>query len=398
MMRVCVTGIGAVSAAGTGAAPLLESMLSERSAIAPSAAISGRAAGSAPVQVRDRTTRRLDRAAAMFVTAAREAWQDAGLEQSPPDPEMCAVIEGSSLGPLSDALTRHAQCIAEAGAYTPRPSGMIQFMTGSGGTTLAHLYDIRGPVLHLSAGSVSSMVAIGEGCMRIARGEVDVAVVGGAECPLHPIIVDHFEAAGILTGGVGSDGCCRPFDRRRSGTVLGEGAGVLIIESEDHARRRGAHPLALIHGFGLARETGSMTAPDPRGAGVAAAARQALAAVMLTDVGWIKAHGTGTRTNDAAEVAGLAEVFGAGLPQTPITSLKSTFGHALGASGAVETVAAALALGKQLIPPTLGTEEIDETLPRCSVALRAEKCCAPVALVLAEGFGGRCAALALGRA
>lgn len=394
-MRIWITGTGAVSAAGVGAAPLLQLMLSGGSAVAPSPELTGRSAGRAPTVERHGLTRRLDRAAAMFVTAACEAWQDAGLERGSLDPDRCAVIEGSSLGPLSDALTRHALCIAEADEYSPRPSGMIQFMTGAGGTTLAQMFGIRGPVLHLSAGSVSSMVAIVEACTKIAHGQVDLAVVGGAECPLHPVIVEHFDAAGILAGRNGADRACRPFDRARCGTVLGEAAGALVLESETHARRRGARPLAFIRGFGLARETGSMTAPDPRGAGVTAAVREAVAGVGLKNIGWIKAHGTGTRTNDAAEVTGLAAVFGGRLPETPITSLKATVGHSLGASGAVETVATVLALGQRLIPPTLGTETVDTALPACSIPLQPETCQNAAVLVLAEGFGGRCAALAV---
>lgn len=393
--RVCVTGIGAVSAAGIGIAPLAALLIEGRTGVRRDAELGGRFAGRAPTPATNARTRRLDRAATLFFSAGTEAWHDAGLDAARPDPERCAVIEGSSIGPLCDVLTWHTLRVTEKDDHAARPSGVVRFMTGAGGTALANAFDIRGPVLHLSAGSVSAMAAIGDAWQKIAAGIIDLAIVGGAECPLHPEIAEHFDAAGILAACGGDVAGCRPFDTRRSGTVLGEGAGAFILESEAHARRRGARPRAIVRGFGLARETHSMTAPDPNGAGVAAAVRRATQRVPLREVGWIKTHGTGTQLNDAAEARGLATVFGRRLHATRLTSLKPALGHALGASGALEAVAVALALEARIVPATLGTQEVDPVLPRCSVALRAEPSSATVALVLAEGFGGRCAALTL---
>jgi len=140
-----------------------------------------------------------------------------------------------------------------------------------------------------------------------------------------------------------------------------------------------------------------MTAPDPAGTGVIAAVTQALRAISPGDVDWIKAHGTGTAMNDAAECRGLATVFGPALARVPLTSLKPMLGHSLGASGAVETVAVVLALQEDLVPPTLGTECPDPALPPCRIALRGERLAARRVLLLSESFGGRCAALAVGR-
>jgi 3-oxoacyl-[acyl-carrier-protein] synthase II len=340
-------------------------------------------------------TRRLDRASTLFFTAGTEAWHDAGLDGAVLDPERCAIIEGSSLGATAGLLALHSQYVAEGAEYKARPSALVQFMPGAGGTMLANALDIRGPVHHLSAGSVSAMIAIGDAWERIAAGIIDIAIVGGAECPLDAAIACHFDAAGILAAVDGDASGCRPFDTHRTGTVLGEGAGALILESESHARKRGAWIRALVRGFGFARESTSLTAPDPSGAGVAASVRKATRNIPLSTIGWIKTHGTGTRLNDVAEVRGLATVFGAALPRVCLTSMKPALGHTLGASGALEAVVAILALNMNAVPATLGTNHIDPALPPCHVALTAEPSLSRTALVLAEGFGGKCAAMAL---
>ncbi len=395
--EVWVTGVGVVSAAGIGVTPLLRLLFSGDTAVRVHQELGGRCAARAPTPSRERWTHRLDRSALLFFTAAEEAWLDAGLSDVELDPRRCGVIEGSSLGPLADVLTEHAETKLLSDRQRPRPSRLIRFMTGAGGAALAQSRGLRGPVFHLSAGSVSASCAIGEAFQKIALGAADLVVAGGAECPLHPEVVESFAAAGILAGSNGGESTCRPFDTHRCGTVLGEGAGALILEASDHAARRGARPRAVVTGFGLSCEGYGMTAPDPEGTGVAEAVRQALAERDTKEVGWIKTHGTGTRLNDAAECHGLATVLGNRLPNVPLTSLKPTLGHCLGASGAVEGVASVLALESSLIPPTCGTIEVDPSLPRCAVATRATVTSAKLILLLAESFGGRCAALALRR-
>jgi 3-oxoacyl-(acyl-carrier-protein) synthase len=391
--RVWVTGLGAVSAAGLGITPLVSLLRQERSATAPIAELGGRNAGRAPALPRHPVTRRLDRSAQMVFLAALEAWADAGLlpDAAPP---RSGLIEGSSLGPLGDAVASARG--AEAKLRAPRPSGVIRFMPGAGGAAFAGSVGMRGPVLHVSAGSVSALAAIGEAWLKVASGQLDLAICGGSECPLQPEVIDQLAAAGVLAA-AGAN-ACRPFDPGRDGTVLGEGAGMMVLESERHARARGARARAVLRGYGFVSEGVSMTAPDPAGRGVAEAVSEALRDVPQTSIGWIKAHGTGTRANDAAEARGLASVFGGRLPSIPITSLKPALGHTLGASGGLEAVVVALGLGGGFIPPTLGTTEVDPSLPPCTVALRARPSEGPVALVLAQGFGGRCAALALERA
>ena len=393
---VWVTGLGAVTGAGVGTAPLLDALRAGRSSVRPVAELDGLPAARAPDPPRDRRARHLERSAALFLAAAEEAWHDAALGDEVPDPARYGVIEGSSLGPLADVLETLRARLA-TGDVALRPSGLVRFMTGAGGAALAHCHRLRGPVLHVSAGSVSAACAIGEAFQKIAAGLADVVVAGGAECPLQRDVIEHFRLAGILATPVDGESACRPFDERRTGTVLGEGAGVLVLEDAEHAAGRGARPRAVVSGFGLTCEAFSMISPEPGGAGVAESVRAALGARPPDAIGWIKAHGTGTKLNDAAEVRGIASVFGTRLGEVPITSLKPALGHALGASGAVEAVAGILALECGFVPPTLGTERLDPELPPCRVALRAEPSDAREVLLLSESFGGRCAALAVRR-
>ncbi len=387
---VWVTGIGAVSAAGIGVAPLAAMLVLGRSAVRSLPSLDCMPAGQAPTPPRHPAGRHLDRSARFFLQAGEEAFLDARLKDGRFDPRRCGVLEGSSLGALADLLTE----LAEDSGSAPRPSRLVRYMPGAGGAAFAQLHRVQGPVLHLSAGSVSAAYAIAEGVEKIRSDRLDLVIAGGAECPLHPDVLASFAAAGILGCRESGDSPCRPFDVRRQGTVLGEGAGVLVLESPEHARRRGAWPRAVIRGYGMSCESYSMTAPDPSGAGVARAGREALSG-LRGEPGWIKTHGTGTRLNDAAECRGLASLFGEALADIPITSLKPALGHCLGASAAVETVGAIVALELGIVPPTLGIEQPDPELPPLRVATLGCRPAADSVLLLAESFGGRCAALSL---
>lgn len=392
---VWITGIGAVSAAGIGATALGDMLVDARSGVRPLPELGCVHGGRAGTPDRHAASRHLDRSARLFLAAGEEAWLDSGLDQGRLNSTRYAVFEGSSLGPLADLLTEHEQRRRSPAAA--RPSRLIRYMTGAGGAALAQLHDVRGPVLHLSAGSVSAACAIGEAFQKIALGLLDVVVAGGAECPLHPEIIDSFRSAGVLSESDPAVCACRPFDRWRNGTVLGEGAGVIVLEAAEHAMARRRHPRAVVHGFGMSSESYSMTAPDPRGTGVSDAAREALGAMPPSQIGWIKTHGTGTRLNDAAECRGLARLYGATLPGTPLTSLKPAIGHCLGASAGVELVGTVEALERGLVPPTLGCEQPDPDLPPHSVATKTHPANGSAVLLLAESFGGRCTALVLSK-
>lgn len=388
--EVWITGAGVVSATGIGVG-CLESMLRQGSTAINGDVCADISCAKAPdPSDSGANLKRADRSARMFVTAAREAWKSAGLSPGVCKEVNVGLIEGSSAGPMADLLTAHRK-IAQGTGGELRPSFLLRFMTGGGGAIFAQENELDGPVLHVSAGSTSAMCAIGEGFQKIEDARLDIAIVGGAECPLHPDIMKIFSAAKILA----EDDRCRPFDTLRSGTILGEGAGVFVLEEASHARRRNAQPLGIVAGYGVAVENHSMISPDPRGIGVSLATRKALKNDGTGFDGWIKAHGTGTRANDSAECHGLADVFGRRLTDLPITSLKSTLGHCLGASGSVEAVAVLLALRGGFVPGTHGLEERDPDLPECSVVQDVMDYEAHEVLMLSEGFGGKCAALVL---
>jgi 3-oxoacyl-(acyl-carrier-protein) synthase len=383
---VWITGIGVVSAAGLGVAALEQLITQGGSALSRSPDDS-RWLGRAPDPPPSAATRRLDRAARLFVAAAEEAWRSAGLEDAMLTRERVAVLEGSSLGPMSEVLGD-----LRRGRF-PCPSALLRCMTGAGGSVFGQLHGITGPVLHLSSGSVSAACAVAQGWERIRSGELDVVVAGGAECPLAEEIIATFAAAGLLAPGDESEPGCRPFDAARAGTVLGEGAGVLVLEAAPHAVRRLARPRAILLRAGTATECGGgMLAPRADGEGILRVVR-AVCGMPKARPGWIKSHGTGTRLNDTAEARGLWQAFGPDLAEIPITALKPTLGHTLGASAALEAVASVVALGAGVVPPTHGLTCLDQELGPLRVPTVSTPAPAGPALLLSQSFGGRAAAL-----
>ncbi len=259
--EVWITGLGAVSAVGVGLGPMSTALRNGATGVDRDPELD-EAVGRAPDLPVDRRARRLDRTARMFLAASLEAWSRAGLTDAVLDKSRCGVIEGSSLGPMAELLETHRSLVLEPRARVG-PTALIRFMTGAGGAAFSQDREVKGPVFHVSAGSVSATCAIGEAYHKIATGLADVVVTGGAESPLQADVIRNFRAAGVLT----EEAVCRPFDRRRSGTVLGEGAGAFVLEEAGHARRRGAVPLAAITGYGMATEAFSMVSPDPEGSG-----------------------------------------------------------------------------------------------------------------------------------
>ncbi len=389
MTDVWITGIGAWSAAGGGIAALDAALAGMVSCAAPDAALDGRWLGRAPDPPPDPARRRLDRAAQFFHVAATEAWAVSGLHARELDLDRLAVFEGSALGPVAPTAAL-ARTMAHSPGAHPRPTAVMRLMPGAGADQVAASHGATGAVHTIGAGSASGAVAIIEGWHRIRTGLADVVIAGGAEAALDPGVVAAFASAGLLAPPA-IVVPCRPFDRARSGTLLGVGAGVLSLESAAHAARRGATPLAIIVGCGVSGERRVAPTPDPEGRGIAAAIAKALADGGPRP-GWIKAHGTATRSNDAAECRALGSL----LERAPITSLKPLLGHTLGASGGLEAVAAVLALQQGIVPPTLGTTEVDPALAGCRVPLHVESRRAATTLLLSQSLGGRNTAMVIG--
>ena len=388
--EIWVTGVGCVSAAGPGNAAL-GALLESGSGALRADPLLGIPTGRAPDPPPLRQVRHLDRTAQFFAMAAEEAWASAGLTGGRDPPSDVAVIEGSSLGSMADLLGTQRASGSHAHTSRPHPSHLVRYMPDAGAMAFAQAHGVEGPVFSVSAGSISGALAILEGYRRLATGEVDLIVAGGSECPVDRDIIGTFQAAGVIA----DPAECRPFDRHRKGTVLGEGSGALVLEQAGHAVARGAQGLARILGVGQCTEHSSRTGPRPDGAGIRTAAERALATTRAATVGWIKAHGTGTRSGDAAEARALHLLFGDRLGSIPLTGLKSSLGHTLGASGALEAVAVVLAFQRQIIPATLGHDQSDPELPSCRVTRTVMTCSGGSALLLAESFGGRCAAMVL---
>ena len=395
MNGVWITGIGVVSAAGIGPESLWRAIASGTPCIRSLAPDlwGGHVADSLRRQLPHGAGSALGRSGKLLVAAALDAWRDAGLEDAGDVACEAGLLGASSIGPLAEALDAQARALS---GRKPLPGDVSRCAPGSAAAFAAAAIGALGPLLSISGGSVSSMLAIGEAWIKVATGQLDVCVAAAGEAPLHPRIVDIFRAAGIVADG-GPD-ACRPFDRMRTGTLLGEAGAALVLESAAHARRRGRRPHGVIRGYASAGDPEARrTAPDPEARGLTRAVVRALtiAGIARSDVDYLQLHGTGTRLGDAAEARALAAIFGADrAARIPAAATKPITGHCLGASGAVETIVALLAMRDQCVPPTANVSVID-----CEVGIAAAARNATIntAVVESAGFGGRTAALVLAR-
>jgi 3-oxoacyl-[acyl-carrier-protein] synthase II len=324
-----------------------------------------------------------DRAGALALMAAAEALADAGLAGHGTAPDRLGVALGTTLGGMA---------IFEVWEATgPAVAGIERIPYYAPAARLAAHLDARGPVATTQLACASGTHAIALGAAWIRAGRADVVVAGGTD------LLCRFVVAGFNGLRATSD-VARPFDRRRKGLVLGEGAAVLVLESEAHAAGRGAPVRAYVAGSGAAADAVHMTAPDREGAGAARAMRAALedAALAPGDVHFVSAHGTGTPYNDAMETVALTRVFGAG--RVPVNSIKGAVGHTLGAAGALEAVLCVRVLETGEVPPTAGLEDVDPACATLDLVYGTPRRVAARAVVsTSSGFAGANAALVLTR-
>lgn len=377
-----------VSPFGTGAAAFWEGLLAGRTAVAPIRGFP--AADLAPgvaAEVRGPCDGDDDRTGGLAVCAAELALADARLDPSALDGRRLGVV----LGTTSGALGTFERWDAAVAAGEPPPGGLRAVPYWAPGARIAQLVGARGPVATPQLACASGTHAVALAADWVATGRADVVLAGGADT------LTRFLVAGFNSLRATAD-VARPFDRDRRGLVLGEGAAVLVIESVEHAARRGADARAVVLGAGAAADAVHMTAPDRDGAGAARAIRAALADAGLAPeaVDFVSAHGTGTPYNDAMEAAALGTVFA---PRSvAVNGIKGAIGHTLGAAGALEAVLCVEVLARGVVPPTVGLEDID---PACAAldlvcgAPRPQPAC--VALSTSSGFAGANAAIVLGR-
>ncbi len=324
-----------------------------------------------------RRQRMLDRAAQLAVIAGWQAMRQSGLET--PQVTGGAVILAATSG--QETLDAAYEQLHTGGRV--HPLTVPRVMANAPASTLSQEFGMRGPCFAVASACASSSHAIGLAAQMIRAGMVEVAVTGGADASVTVGFLKGWEGLRVL-----SADACRPFSRNRSGLVIGEGAGILVLESAGHARRRGAAVLAEIAGFGMTADAADMTAPSAEGAGAAMTAALADAGCAPAEIGYVNAHGTGTWLNDRTEVAALRQVFGAHLDRLPVSATKSMIGHCMTAGGALEMIATVMALRDGVLPPTMGFAEPDPDCAIDCVPNAARAADAAVAMSNAFAFGG----------
>lgn len=417
--RVVVTGLGAVTPLGVGVDQLWQGLLEGRHGIRELtdeefAELPVRTAGVVPVDPAEllprAAARRMNRSAQFAVLAAREAWNDAGFaeggtRESGLDPERAGVSLGAILGDAS-VLVGGDRKLREKGPRAVSPLTTPMTVPSQAASQVSLDLHITGEARTVTSACASGTEAIGQAIDRIRYGRVDVALAGGAEAVVTPAIMASFAAMRALSGLGLEDGVSpsRPFAKDRAGFVNGEGAGLLVLEAEEHARARGARIYCEAAGWGLSADAHHMAAPDPSGGGVALALRRAVrdAGGYVVDVVHVNAHATATKEGDLAEAGALRAVLGEGARAgagVPVTALKGHLGHMQGAAGGVEAVAAVLTLHNGVVPPTVGCAEVDEDIALDVVTGAPRPLPAAGDLVLSNsfGFGGHNAVLALRR-
>jgi 3-oxoacyl-[acyl-carrier-protein] synthase II len=342
--------------------------------------------------------KRLDRFTQFAVVGATDAVRDSGLDFSKEAPYRCGVIFGSGIGGLEE-LEEQCRRLLEKGPERVSAFTIPKLMANAASGQISIQFGLRGPSEAVVTACASASNAIGEAFRMIRRGDLDVVVTGGSEAAVTPLGLSGFGAMRALSErNDDPTKASRPFDAGRDGFVLSEGAGVLVIEELEHARRRGAIVHAELLGYGASADAGHITQPDKEGTGAAKAMWDALqdSEVNAADVGYINAHGTSTPLGDLAETAAIKSVFKESARAVSISSTKSQLGHLLGASGGVELVVAVLSLRDGLIPPTINYETPDPDCDLDYTPNKAREQKISVAMSNSFGFGGHNASLVVG--
>lgn len=395
--RVVVTGMGAVTSVGHTVAASWEALLAGRSGAAPITAFdvsdySTRFAAS----VRDfdvspylssKEARKLDTFVQYGAAAGIQAMEDAGLEITDANAARVGCAIGSGIGGIGQ-IEKNTEIVRTAGPRRISPFFVPGSIINMIGGSLSVRYGMQGPNLALVTACTTGTHNIGLGGRLIAQGDADAMLVGGAEMATTPVGLGGFAAARALsTRNDDPEAASRPWDRDRDGFVLGDGAGVLLLEEYESARARGAHIYAELTGFGMSGDAYHMTLPPEDGHGAALAMRNAIAdaALPVDAIDYINAHGTSTQAGDLAESRAIEDVLGAAAAKVAVSSTKSMIGHLLGAAGAVEAIISILALRDQVAPPTINLDNVDEGCNLDYVPNTAQE--RPIRHVLSNSFG-----------
>lgn len=406
--RVVITGMGAVSPAGVGIPALWDAVYGKKCCIGPIERFdttdydvhnAAEVRGFDPVEhgMTKKEARRFERFVQYAIAASDEAIEMAGLNMEDEDPTRVSILFGSGIGGI-DELQSGFTTLLEKGPKRVNPLFVPTMIGNIAAGTLAIRYGMKGECLDIVTACATGANSIGTALRDIRHGYTDVTLAGGTEESISPICIAGFTNLSALTKAEDPQCASLPFDARRAGFVAGEGAGAVVLESLEHALARGANIVAEITGYGVTGDAYHMTAPSPDGEGIRRAMEQALAEGGFTpaDLGHLNAHGTGTPANDSTESHALIALCGeeAG-SKVPVTSVKGSIGHTLGAAGALEAIITALSVANDCVPPTCGFAEPD---PDCAVAVATEPISGykqKVALSNSLGFGGHNACLAI---
>lgn len=374
--RVVVTGMGAMTAIGNSVKAFWEGLLQGKNGVGAithfdPAQFSTRFAAEVKNFSFDgildvRESNRMDRYTQMAMVAAHEALQDSGLDLEKIDHDMAGVVVGSGIGGIQSFETEHGKYI-EKGPRRVSPYFVPQMISDIAAGQISIRYGLKGPNYATVSACATASHAIGDAARLIKYGDADIMVTGGSEAPITPMGLAGFCSMKALSSRNEEPGkASRPFDRERDGFVMGEGAGILVLEELEHARKRGANIYAEIRGIGFTADAHHVTAPAPGGEGAMRAMRRSAedGKLNLDEVDYINAHGTSTPYNDKNETAAIKALFGDHAYKMNISSTKSMIGHLLGAAGAVELIVSVLAIKHNIIPPTINYEFPD---PECDL-------------------------------
>jgi 3-oxoacyl-[acyl-carrier-protein] synthase II len=406
--RVVITGMGTVNPLSSDIRGYWEALCSGKSGVGyieqfdttrHAVKIGGEVKNWAPDEILGvRAARRLDRFAQFGVVAARSAVKDSGLDFKREDPFRCGVIFGSGIGGLWEYEEQHTNCM-EGGPGRVSPFIVPKMIVNSAGGNISIEYGLCGPNTTVATACASAAHAIGDAMRTIQYDHADVMVSGGSEAGMTPMGVAGFiQARALSRRNSDPQAASRPFDKDRDGFVLGEGAGVLILEELEHALKRGAHIYAELLGVGNTADAHHITAPHPEGAGASMAIRQALRDARLdpSAIDYINAHGTSTELGDAAETKAIKQVFGEHARRLVLSSTKSMVGHLLGASGAVEIIATVMSIQTGVVHPTINYQTPDPDCDLDYVPNAAREHKVRRAISNSFGFGGHNCCLAVG--
>lgn len=402
--RVVITGLGAVTPIGNNVQTMWENMMKGTNGIGMISlfdASQSKVKIAAEVKQLDaskyldeRTAGKLDRVIVLGIMAASEAYEDAKLSPTAVDPYRFGTFVTSGIGGLNSIWSESQTAVAR-GADRVSPHFITNAIINLVGGNISMRFKAKGPNLPVVTACSASTNSIGEAFRYIRDGYLDVAFAGGSESSINALGIAGFAVMRALHSGDNPAQASMPFDKKRSGFVMGEGAGVLILEEYEHAIARGAKIYAELIGYGSTSDAFHVTAPDETAEGISKCMELALQDAKLkpTDIDYINAHGTSTPLNDRIETLGIKKVFGPHAYQLNVSSTKGMTGHMLGATGAVESIACVLSLINQVVPPTITTTELS---PECDLNYTLGtpvKRSVNYALNINLGFGGQNAAL-----